>query len=521
MSSIEQAATMWELVEARAAASPDVVALYDIDDRDITFRDLRDRAERVAAGLHQFGVRHGSRVTWQLPTRIETVIVSLALARLGAIQNPIIPIYRDREVGFVLQQTGAEFFLIPGEWGGFDFNAMAQRISDDLGIQPEVMFAYDALPEAEPFTLPPAPTDGDEVRWIYYTSGTTSAPKGVKHTDRTLMAGGLGLADAVELTPADIGSIAFPYAHIAGPDYLMMLLYRGCGAVLIESFNIDVATELFARKGATMAGGGPAFYQMYLAKQRSQPGTPIIPSLRLLSGGGAPKPPEMYTEVKAEMGIPVCHGYGMTECPMIAQGGPDDTEAQLMFTDGAPVRGCEVTIVTAEGEVAPQGVDGEVRLRGPMVFKGYTDSSLDADAFDEAGRFRTGDLGHLDADGHVVLTGRLKDVIIRKGENISAKEIEDLLYQLPNVGDVAVIGLPDRERGERVCACVERAPGTDDLTFEQMVTYLKGADLMVQKIPEQLEIMDELPRNQTLRKVLKNELRDMYRDQPWEPAPRS
>ena len=192
-----------------------------------------------------------------------------------------------------------------------------------------------------------------------------------------------------------------------------------------------------------------------------------------------------------------------------------------MFTDGAPVIGCEVTIVTADGSVAPQGVDGEVRLRGPMLFKGYTDPSLDADAFDEEGRFRTGDLGHLDADGHVVLTGRLKDVIIRKGENISAKEIEDLLYQHPKVADVAVIGLPDRERGERVCACVERVPGGEDLTLAEMVDYLRGADLMVQKIPEQLEVMDELPRNQTLRKILKQELRDMYRDAPWEPAVRN
>jgi acyl-CoA synthetase (AMP-forming)/AMP-acid ligase II len=520
VTSIEKASTMWELVEARAAATPDVVALIE-DDREITFKELRDISERVAAGFHEFGMRHGSRVTWQLPTRIETVITSLALARIGAVQNPIIPIYRDREVGFVLQQTDAEYFLIPGDWNGFDFNAMAGRIMDDLGIEPTVMIAYDQLPQAEPYTLPPAPTSGDEVRWIYYTSGTTSAPKGVRHTDGTLMAGGLGLANAAALTADDIGSIAFPYAHIAGPDYLMMLLYRGCGAVLIEVFSLDVAVELFARKGATMAGGGPAFYQMYLAKQRTQPGEKIIPSLRLLSGGGAPKPPEMYVEVMAEMGIPICHGYGMTECPMISQSGPGDTEAQLMYTDGKPVTACEIRIVTLEGPVAEQGQDGEVRLKGPMVFKGYTDPSLDADAFDDEGWFRTGDVGHLDADGHVVLTGRLKDVIIRKGENISAKEIEDLLYQHPKVGDVAVIGLPDKERGERVCAVVERATGTDDLEFGEMVSFLKGADLMVQKIPEQLEVVDELPRNQTLRKVLKQDLRDTYRDKPWSPAPRS
>jgi cyclohexanecarboxylate-CoA ligase len=518
--SLEEAETMWDLVEASAAANPDVVVLLDGEDREITFKELRDKSERVAAGLHAMGVRQGSRVTWQLPTRIETVVVSLALARLGAVQNPIIPIYRDREVGFVLEQTDAEFFFIPGDWNGYDFNAMAERIIDQIGIELSVFITYDELPEAEPYTLPPAPTDGDVVRWIYYTSGTTSSPKGVRHTDGTLMAGGLGLANAAALSSDDVGSIAFPYAHIAGPDYLMMLLYRGCGAVLVEAFNLEEAVSLFSRKGVTMAGGGPAFYQMYLAKQRTQPGVPIIPTLRLLSGGGAPKPPEMFTEVKQEMGIPVCHGYGMTECPMIAQGGPNDTDEQLMYTDGAPVTGITIRIVTTEGAEAPRGDDGEVRLKGPMVFKGYTDSSLDADAFDEDGWFRTGDIGHIDATGHVVLTGRLKDVIIRKGENISAKEIEDLLYQLPNVGDVAVIGLPDKERGERVCAVVERAPGTDDLGFAEMVTYLKSEDLMTQKIPEQLEVVDALPRNETLRKVLKQDLRDMYRDKPWTPAPR-
>ena len=471
---IEQAETMWELVEARAALTPDVAVLLDGDDRVVTFAGLRDEAERVAAGLAALGIGHGTRVTWQLPTRIESILTCLALARLGAVQNPIIPIYRDREVGFVIAQTEAEFFLVPGTWKGFDFVEMAARIADDTGVAPTVVVTYDDLPVGDPATLPAPPDSGDEVRWIYYTSGTTSAPKGVKHTDGTLLAGGLGLADAVELTADDMGSIAFPFAHIAGPDYLIMLLYRGCGAVLIEDFALDAAVELFARKGATMAGGGPAFYQMYLAKQRSQPDTPIIPSLRLLSGGGAPKPPEMFFEVKREMGIPICHGYGMTECPMISQGGPNDSDDQLTYTDGHPVRGCDVRIVTTEGVVADTGVDGEVRVKGPMVFKGYTDPSLDADAFDVDGYFRTGDLGHLDESGHVVLTGRLKDVIIRKGENISAKEVEDLLYQHPKVGDVAVIGLPDRERGERVCAVVERAEGAEALGFDEMVDFLEG-----------------------------------------------
>jgi acyl-CoA synthetase (AMP-forming)/AMP-acid ligase II len=263
-----------------------------------------------------------------------------------------------------------------------------------------------------------------------------------------------------------------------------------------------------------MAGGSTAFYIGFLNEQRKNPGEKLIPTLRMLSGGGAPKPPEVYFEVKAEMGIPVAHGYGMTECPMIAQGGPADTDDQLAHSEGAPVFRCEISIVREDGSEADAGEEGEVRLAGPMLFKGYTDPALNASAFDELGRFRTGDLGVKRADGHVTLTGRLKDVIIRKGENISAKEVEDILYTHPKVKDCAVIGLPDRERGERVCAVVETADGQEPLTFAEMVQWCRDAGLMTQKIPEQLEVRDPLPRNATL-KILKFVLRDELKNQPW------
>ena len=237
---------------------------------------------------------------------------------------------------------------------------------------------------------------------------------------------------------------------------------------------------------------------------------PLVPSLRLLSGGGAPKPPEVFFEIKREMGIPVAHGYGMTEVPMITQGSPDDTDDQLAYTEGAPIRGTKLRIVGQDEEDLAPGEEGEIRLGGPAVCHGYTDPDLNAEAFDEQGYFRTGDLGVMRPDGHVTLTGRLKDVIIRKGENISAKEIEDLLYQHPRVANVAVIGLPDPERGERVCAVVEPVPDQAPLTFAELSEYLREAGLMTQKIPEQLEIIDLMPRNATL-KILKHELRARYK----------
>jgi acyl-coenzyme A synthetase/AMP-(fatty) acid ligase len=508
--------TMWELVEARAAASADRRMLVDESDRHITFGEFRDRCEVVAAGLHAMGIGPSTAVSWQLPTRMETIVLSTALARLGAVQNPIIHIYREREVAFALQQTGAEFFFVPGVWRDFDYVAMAEKIAAGLDRPPTVMVAYDSLPEGDPAALPPPPTPGDDqVRWIYYTSGTTSDPKGVRHTDTTLVTGGRGLAIAVELTEEDVGSIAFPFAHIAGPDYLVMVLANGCASVLLESFAPAVAVEVFSRHGVTMAGGSTAFYMAYLNEQRKQPGKKIIPSLRLLSGGGAPMPPEIFYEVGREIGVTVAHGYGMTEIPMICMGSPTDTDDQLANTVGKPVSGAEIRIVTLDEDEAPPGVDGEVRVRGPMVCKGYTDPELSIESFDEEGFFRTGDVGHLRPDGHVVLTGRLKDIIIRKGENISAKEIEDLLYTHPKVGDVAVVGLPDRERGERVCAVVEIAKGAEPLRFDEMVQYLRAKGLMTQKVPEQLEVVDALPRNDTLNKVLKYKLRAELAEKPF------
>ena len=504
--------SLWELVARRAAASPDRPMLIDENDRSLTFGQFADRAEVVAAGLSDLGVGPGSVVSWQLPSRIETVLLSMALARLGAVQNPIIHIYREREVAFALRQTGASLFFVPGVWRDVDYPAMAKRIAEDLDRPPMVVVAYDSLPAGDPATLPPPPSPEavDDERWIYYTSGTTSDPKGVRHTDRTLVTGGRGLAIACTLTEDDVGSIAFPFAHIAGPDYLVMVLALGFPAVLLESFVPATAVEVFARHGVTMAGGSTAFYQAYLNEQRKQPGSKIIPSLRFLSGGGAPMPPEIFHQVGREIGVRVIHGYGMTEIPMICMGTPADSDEQLAHTVGRPVDGAEVRIVTLDGAVAGPGTDGEVRVKGPMVCKGYTDPAMTAEAFDDGGYFRTGDVGHIRPDGHVVLTGRLKDIIIRKGENISAKEIEDLLYTHPAVADVAVIGLPDRDRGELVCAVVQSAADADPLTFETMVAHLSAAGLMAQKVPERLEIVDALPRNETLNKILKYKLREQF-----------
>jgi acyl-CoA synthetase (AMP-forming)/AMP-acid ligase II len=487
------AATLWELVDRRAALTPDRPVLLQ-GGRRLTFGELRDRSERTAAGLYATGVRPGTVVAWQLPTRIETVLLTVALARIGAVQSPVIPFYRDREVGFALRESEAAHFAVPGSWRGFDFTAMAHR----AGAR-GVFEAYDALPDGDPSVLPAPPASGTDVRWIYWTSGTTSDPKGVLHTDRSLIAGGSCLAHALHLSADDVGSIAFPFAHIGGPDYLVMLLLYGFPAVLFEKFALPDALDEYRRHGVTTAGGSTAFYAMFLAEQRKQPGRKLIPTLRLLAGGGAPKPPDLHRAVVRELGCVLTHGYGMTEVPMITMGSPDDTDDDLAHTEGRPPAGMEIRIV-----------DGEIRLRGEAVCKGYLDPAATAAAFDADGFLITGDLGHLTDSGRLVLTGRAKDVIIRKGENISAKEVEDLLHGHPAVGDVAVIGLPDPERGERVCAVVERAGDAADPTLSDLTAHLRAQGLSTHKLPEQLELVDALPRNEALRKVLKYKLRERY-----------
>ncbi|MFB7332971.1 class I adenylate-forming enzyme family protein [Streptomyces adustus] len=492
---LSSARTLWDLVVRRAGLTPDRPVFLQ-GERSLTFDGLRARAERVAAGLYGRGVRPGTVVAWQLPTRVETAVLSFALARLGAVQTPVIPFYRDREVGFALRESRAEFFAVPGVLRGFDHTEMARRLGAKNVFE---VYEDESLPDGDPAVLPPPPAEGTSVRWIYWTSGTTSDPKGVLHTDRSLLAGGSCLAHALRLSAHDVGSMAFPYAHIAGPDYTVMLLLYGFPAVLFEQFALPDALAEYRRHGVTVAGGSTAFYSMFLAEQRKRPHEKVIPTLRLLAGGGAPKPPELYHSVVREMGVQLTHGYGMTEVPMITMGAPDDTAENLATTEGRPPEGMEIRIV-----------DGEVRLKGEAVCQGYLDPAQTAEAFDDDGFLRTGDLGHLTGSGHLVLTGRLKDVIIRKGENISAKEIEDLLHAHPAVGDVAVVGLPDAERGERVCAVVEQPAGAARLTLEAVTSYLREAGLSVHKLPEQLEVVDALPRNETLRKVLKYRLRERY-----------
>jgi cyclohexanecarboxylate-CoA ligase len=502
-------ATLWELIEKRAEESPDARMAVDESGRTMTFRQYRDRTERVAAALGQRGIGPSDVVTWQLPTWLESMVLVGAVARLGATQNPILHIYREREVGFCVRQTGAKLLVVPTSFAGFDFKGMAEGIAADLGGV-EVMTCDRELPEADPSSLPPPPTSGDEVRWLFYTSGTTADPKGARHTDLTIDAEARGMAQRLEVTEADRNALAFPFPHIGGIAWLYTSLMTGCQNILFQAFVPDQVVEVLSKEGVTLAGSGTVFHQVYLTAQK-QSDTPIFPSVRAFPGGGAPKPPQLHYEMTETFGAGIVSGYGLTEAPILTMASVHDSDDDLAHTEGFPMPGVELKLVKTDGSIAAVGEEGEVRAKGPQVMKGYLDESLDAEAFDDDGWFRTGDLGVLNERNMLTITGRLKDIIIRKGENVSAKEVEDHLYRHPKVADVAVIGVPDPSSGERVCAIVSTPEGHEPLGFDEMVEFLKGEGLMMQKIPEQLEVIDAVPRNPA-GKILKNELRDRYKD---------
>jgi acyl-CoA synthetase (AMP-forming)/AMP-acid ligase II len=445
-----------------------------------------------------------------MPTWIETAVLMAGLSRLGATQVPLLPAYGDSEMTFCLRETRARWLSVPAVWRGFDYAGRAGVIRRDLPDLAVLVCDRD-LPNGDVSVLPPAPGShaGSEVRWIFYTSGTTSRPKGALHTDRSAMASGVAVCRAQGIGPADRFGVAFAITHVGGLNNLCAALMVGFQLTLLEAFDPRSATDVFSRQGITIIGGGPSFYRAFLEEQRRRGVRRALPALRLFSGGGAPMPAQLYLDVKREMAAVCGHGYGMTEAGVVAMPHPDEPNERILTSAGRPDEDVEVRVVTAVGSDAAPGEVGEIRIRGRQVFAGYLSPELNDHAFDEDGWFRTGDLGRLDEEGYLTVTGRLKDVIIRKGETISAQELEDLLSSHPKVAAVAVIGLPDEERGELVCAVVRpNRPGAD-LTMQEMLDHCLASGMMRQKIPERLELVEELPIG-PLGKVAKHDLRRRF-----------
>jgi cyclohexanecarboxylate-CoA ligase len=485
------------------------------DGRTWTFGDLAARAERMAGALHAAGVRAGDVVAWQLPNWFEAPALATAIDRLGAVSNPILTIYREREVGFVCRQAGARVLIVPGTLRGVDHREIAAAarlaapsVEQVLTVRAEPGAGMRALESLEGAPAPPpAPHGPDDVSMLFYTSGTTADPKGVLHTPSTLGSIVRYHAELLRPTPDDRPLLQFPITHIGGiVMFVMVQAAHGSSLVAMDGYDPSLALDLIEHHRVTSVGGPPAVLHGIMRAPEFSPAR--VRSLRTSGLGAADVSPELMREVARKLGVLTYRSYGMTECPMFTCGAPGDPEERRFGTDGRPVPGAVARLVDEAGRPVAAGVEGEIEVFGPQLCVGYLDPALNT-AFTADGFFRSGDLGIMDAEGYLRITGRRKDVIIRKGENLSAKGIEDDLAEHPRVADVAVVGVPDAERGERVCACVVvRGEGT--LTLAEVRAFMEGRGVMRQKIPEQLEVLPELPRNAT-GKVRKDLLRARLR----------
>lgn len=503
--------TLWELVATRAAHSPDALFIRDEAGRTLTFAQYRDTAQRVAAAFAARGIGAASTVAWQLPTWQEALVLTAALARLGATQVPMLPMLREQSVEFICRQVGADLLITPRQFNRFDYGAMAAAIAGEIPALEVLAIDKGELPEADgPLPSVADGADGEEpVRWVFYTSGTTAEPKGALHADSTLIATAFGMVAVLELAADDVVPLVFPFTHIGGFVWLVSHLLVGCESLLVEAFSGDVVPYL-KRHGVTVAGAGTAFAQTYLREQRKDPDDPIMPRLRCVTGGGSNKPPQLHYDVKRELHCAgFVSGYGLTECPIAVMNTVRDPDDKLAATEGRALPGMRIKIVTPDGHRAAPGEQGVIWVAGPHRCRGYVDSALNGDAFDDEGFVDTGDIGWLHDDGWLTVTGRVKDIIIRKGENISAKKVEDALYEHPLIADVAVIGLADAGRGELACAVVELTDATATLTLAQVAAFGRGKGLLVHESPERLEIIGRMPRNPS-GKILKEQLKQRF-----------
>ncbi|WP_051193353.1 AMP-binding protein [Nocardia jiangxiensis] len=478
----------------------------------LSLAEIVDQGRRVAGGLRRLGVRPGDVVAVQVPNRPELMASIFGTWLAGAVLIPITHIYGPAELSAIIRDAGAKVLVVPDAWRSIDFLDRLARLDVGPSLEHTVVIGSRSVPGSVPWSELIAEDDGDEspvsvnaddVCAVIYTSGTTGVPKGVQHTHNSLLCE-LRKGDRMnELEREDSRLIPWPSGHVAGLLAVCGAITSGVGTVLMDRWQDALAVELIEQYRCTITSGTPlhvgAILDVAAATGRD------ISSLRFVQVGGTNVAPALV-ERADNAGIVVARAYGSTEHPRCATSPLDASVAKRTRTDGMVRFGDEVQIVGGDFNPVPVGSEGEIVTRGPSRFLGYRDPSHDESAFLPGGWFRTGDIGRLDAEGYLTVTDRLKDIIIRGGENIASKEVEDILATHPRVQMVAVVAEPDAKYGERVAAfLVLHDDGTLELPEVRELFARAGA--APQKAPERLEVVTELPLAPS-GKIRKFELRD-------------
>ncbi len=479
----------------------------------VTLAEVLARAEVVAGALRARGIGPADVIAVQVPNWIEGAITYAAAMLLGAVIVPIVHIYGPTEVGFILRRSRARVLFVPSRWrkidylerldglGGVPDLAMTVVIGDDV---PTGAVAWRELELGPVSPVPPVTWSSADVAFEIYTSGTTGAPKGVRHSHDTMLAEVRSLAAmAPSHDAATLGS--FPAGHIAGVLSFLRTFVLGTTSVLLDTWDASLAAWLVEEHRIGSTAGTPYFVTSLLDAADAE--ARDLTSLTRFMVGAA-NVPRVVVELADRRGIAAYRAYGSTEHPTVTSGSADDPIDARAGTDGRPTPGNEVRILDDEGRDVAPGTRGEVVTRGPELFLGYSDPAFDVDVFLPGGWFSTGDIGIVD-DGFLTIVDRKKDIIIRGGENIASKEVEDLLVAHPAVADAAVVAAPDARLGEVVGAFVVLRPGAA-LDVGEIRRWFRAAGVAPQKAPERLAVVAELPRGPG-GKVLKTELRARLR----------
>jgi len=493
--------TIYTYLREAARRAPAKCAIVDGAVR-LNYAELLDLTERAARGLYRLGVRPGDVVSIQLPNWYQFPVLEYALARLGAVCNPLPVIYRAHELRFMLALVRPKVFVVPQTFRGHDHVAMARGL-EVPGLAALVVVGGsggsgtlsfdDLLSDGDTEIALPDPDDVDAnaPSEIVFTSGTTGEPKGVVHTHNTNFCPLLSLISQQGLGADEVVLMASTFGHQTGFLYGGQLpILLGGTLVLLDRWDAGRALQLMNAERVTWMMGATPFLQDLLDTVRTTgrpPGT-----LRVFLCSGAPIPHPLLVEAKQTTRCSVVCGWGMTEVGLVTLGELDDDLERIAGTDGHPLRGMSVKVADDAGNPLI-GHEGELLCRGPSLFGGYfRRASTTAESFTADGWFRTGDRAVQGADGYIRITGRSKDIIVRGGENIPVVEIEDVLHRHPKIARAAIVAMPDPRLQERACAFIVPRPGAV-LTFDEMCGFLTEQQVARQYHPERLEIAEELP----------------------------
>jgi|SRR5579875_1752563 len=520
-----------EFLQQAIARSPDKLAvLADRADRQdrhrLTYAELGDLVSRAAAALQRLGLGRGDVISVQLPNWWQYPVLTLAAFRIGVVVNPLMPIFRERELSYMLDFAETKLFVGPRVFRGFDHEAMIRSLQPSLPKLEHIIivdgegpanFETALLSGTERLPPPPIGEIGamppDEMAVLMFTSGTTGSPKGVMHCLNTFMANNIALADRFGLDENDTLLVCSPLGHMTGFAAGMLLgLKIGASVVFQDIWDPKRALALMAEEGVTFSAGAPTF--LFDMCEAVAAGAPKPTRLRKFLCAGAPIPPVLIERVYRDFNLTVCSLWGMTESLSSTMTEPERALEKSSKTDGRTLEGVEVKVVRSDGGIAAVGETGLLKVRGAQMFLGYY-KRPDMEPFDPEGWFDTGDLGYMDDEGYIRISGRVKDVIIRGGENVPVVEIENLLVKHPAVLSAALVGYPDARLGERVCAFVTLRPG-QTLDLPSVQAYMAENKVAKQYWPERVEVVSELPRTPS-GKVQKFRLKEMakaFGDQP-------